>query len=111
MSQIRYLIPTPETATSRNAMALEVVDVLVPGFFEMKGFERPDSSAEELINVVAESIFDEIHSFSPNMTAPLEFRSSWIFFCQKRNHDSGIEIVTAPYYAEPSRLGIQSHAT
>jgi len=52
-------------------MALEVVDVLVHGFFEIKGFERSSSSAKELPNLVPESIFDEIHSFPPKMTPSL----------------------------------------
>lgn len=69
MSQvIRWLIPSPESTTSRNAIALEVVDVLGHWFFEVKGFERPEASAEELVNLVAESIFEDIQSFSPKMT-------------------------------------------
>lgn len=62
---IRWLIPSPESATSRNAMALEVVDVLVHGFLEVNGFERPEASAEELVNLVSDCIFEEIRSFSP----------------------------------------------
>ncbi len=70
--------------------------------FEVTGFERPDSAAEELVNVVAESVFEDIQSFSLKTTASLGFRSSRIFFCQKRHHDNGIEMVTAPACADDS---------
>ncbi len=75
---------------------------MVHFFFEVTAFERPDSAAEELVNVVAESIFEDIQSFSLKMTASLGFRSSRIFFCQRRHHDNGIEIVTVPAYADDS---------
>ncbi len=50
-------------------MALEVVDVLEHGFFEVKGFEGSDASAEELVTLVVVYIYEYIQSFSPKMIA------------------------------------------
>lgn len=49
---VRWLIPSPETSSTRSSTPYDMKQVLKDGFFEPKGFEHPALAVEKLISLV-----------------------------------------------------------
>ena len=64
------MIPSPKLASSKAANRTELSKVLSNHFFQCRNFNHPNKAASNLINLVAETVFNNITSFAPK-TNPL----------------------------------------
>ena len=69
---LRWILPSPKTATSRYASKFDLALMLRKDFFEKKGFNEPEAAANNLIGLVSKCVFDDVRQFAPKFKPPYD---------------------------------------